>query len=70
MSVRGGRAKLLGIMKDLMVKWDQTTDEWNDPVSREIETRYLEPLDRSVRNAMGAMEQMAQLLERAKRECR
>ena len=69
MSVRAGRTKLLGMMKDLQVKWEQTKSDWNDPMSRELEKTCMEPLERKIRAAAVAMEQMGEVLERARREC-
>ncbi len=70
MSVRAGRTKLLGMMKDLRVKWDKTKSDWNDPMSRELEKTYMEPLERKIRSAVGDMEQMGDVLVKARRECR
>ena len=69
MSVRAGRTKLLGMMKDLQVKWEMTKSDWNDPMSRELEKSCMEPLERRIRSAVGAMEQMGEVLEKARREC-
>ena len=34
MSLAVGRSKLVGALKDLMVKWDRTKESWDDPMSR------------------------------------
>jgi len=68
MSVRASRTKLLGMMKDLQVKWEKTKSDWNDPMSREVEKTCMEPLERRIRAAVLAMEQMGEILEKARRE--
>lgn len=69
MSLSVGKAKLMGSLKDLMVRWEKTTAHWNDPMSADIQQTVLEPLEPKVRAAVTAMEKMGELLARAKREC-
>ena len=69
MSVRASRTRLLGMMKDLQLLWDQTKHQWNDPVSKEVEKQYLVPLERNLKNAVNAMENMSLMLAKARREC-
>lgn len=69
MSVNVGRTKLQTLLKDLQAKWDHAKGEWNDPMSRELEKTHLVPLERKVRAAVAAMEQMGGVLGRARREC-
>ena len=69
MSLSVGRAKLVGSMKDLLVKWEVAKQSWDDPVSREMEQKVLAPLEPKVRAAVVAMEKMAETLAKARREC-
>jgi hypothetical protein len=69
MSLAVGRAKLVGALKDLMTKWEVTRQSWDDPMSRALEDRVLNPLEPKIRAAATAMEKMGEVLARAKREC-
>lgn len=69
MSLAVGRAKLVGALKELMVKWDRTKESWDDPMSQALEERVLEPLEPKIRAAATAMEKMGEVLARAKRDC-
>ena len=69
MSLAVGRSKLVGALKDLMVKWDRTKESWDDPMSRSLQERALNPLEPKVRAAATAMEKMAEILARARRDC-
>ena len=69
MSLAVGRSKLVGSLKDLMVKWDRTKEYWDDPMSRALEQRVLLPLEPKIRAAATAMEKMGEVLARAKRDC-
>lgn len=69
MSLAVGRAKMVGALKELMVKWDRTKETWDDPMSRTLEERVLLPLEPKIRSAATAMEKMGEVLARARREC-
>lgn len=69
MSLAVGRSKLVGALKDLMVKWDRTKESWDDLMSRTLEERVLLPLEPKIRAAATAMEKMGEVLARARREC-
>ena len=64
-----GRAKLNEARKDLFVRWNQTKAHWDDPVSREFERTYLDPLEARLRSALGAMNHMAQVMQRLEQDC-
>jgi hypothetical protein len=69
MSLAVGRSKLVGSLKDLMVKWDRTKEYWDDPMSKALEERVLAPLEPKIRAAATAMEKMGEVLARARRDC-
>ncbi len=70
MSLSASRANLLDAMKDLRHRWDRIREHWDDPVSRDIEEKFLDPLEPRLRNAAHAMSHMGELLARADQECR
>ena len=69
MSVHAGRAKMSRSYKDLMARWDAVTQQWDDPMSRDFHKKHLEPIEPKVRMALGAMEQMTEILQRIRRDC-
>jgi hypothetical protein len=69
MSLSIGKAKLLGSLKDLMLRWDRTKASWDDPMSADLEQTVLEPLEPKVRAAVSAMEKMGEILSKARRDC-
>lgn len=69
MSLTTGRSKLVGSLKDLLVKWEKTRESWSDPVSQDMELKVLSPLDPKVRAAATAMEKIGELLAKARRDC-
>ena len=69
MGVYEGRGQLAKAMKDLMNRWSDATSQWDDAMSKEIETSCLVPLEMDLRNAVGAMEHIAQVIAQVKSEC-
>jgi hypothetical protein len=51
------------------VAWDQAKQSWDDPASRSLEKHHLEPLESTVRAALGALDLMNEVLERVRRDC-
>lgn len=69
MSMTSARSNLLGAMKELTVRWDRIKEQWDDPVSRDIEKDFIEPLEPRIRSTASAMNQMGETLMTAIREC-
>ena len=69
MSMATAKAQLTKATKLLVLKWDNANDHWNDPVSRSMEKKHINPLQDSVRSSMIAMETMGELIARAQQEC-
>jgi hypothetical protein len=70
MGLYEGRGALSKGLKDLMLRWQTTKTDWNDVVAKQFEETYLEPLETSLRAAVSAMDQMAQVLSRVDRDCK
>ena len=69
MSLGSSRTRLMGALKELQVRWDRAKSTWDDPQSRDFESRHLVPLEPTIRHAVTAMEKMEAILARARREC-
>lgn len=69
MSVPSARAKLKDSYRVLMLAWHRATELWDDPVSRALNERHLEPLETTLKSALNAMDAMNEVIERARREC-
>ncbi len=70
MGLYEGRGNLNKSMKDLLIKWDATKQDWSDEVAENFEKDYLAPLEQAVRQAVSTMDQMAQVLSRVDRDCK
>jgi hypothetical protein len=70
MGLYEGRGNLNKGLKDLLVRWQQTREDWDYAVADEFEKLYLEPLQQALRNASSAMDQMAQVMSNVDRDCK
>jgi hypothetical protein len=69
MGVYESRGQLAKLMKELKDKWSATRMDWDDVVSERFEKRFIDPMEADLRNATGAMDQMAMLLGQIRRDC-
>ena len=69
MSVHESRGNLAKAMKELMLRWADTRQSWDDSRSAEFEEKYMRELEANLRSAGSAMDQMAILLSQARRDC-
>jgi hypothetical protein len=56
-------------MKELMGRWNETRSSWDDSVSKAFEEKHLLPMEQDLRNALSAMDHMAQVLSAIRRDC-
>ena len=60
MSVETAKVKLTSSIRDLRVRWDETTDQWKDSASQAFEKDFISPFELEVRSSIKAMETMAE----------
>lgn len=56
--------------KQLQERWHETQETWNDPVSKEFQAKFLEPILPELRIALTAAQELSELLNRAEQFCR
>ncbi len=64
-----GAAKLADAMKNLQMRWEGTKEQWQDAACRRFEEVHLAPLEPQVHLTLDAVTRLADVLERAQREC-
>lgn len=69
MGMHEGRAQLAEAMKQLHRRWLDAQFSWNDSRSKDFQENVLQPLEKDIRAALGAMDQMAALLSRIQQDC-
>jgi hypothetical protein len=68
MGMHEGRAQSAKAMKDLAMRWSDTKVQWNDATTKAFEARFLTNLEMDFRQALGAMDQMSQVLMKIRRD--
>ena len=69
MSMSASKTRLAGITKELLLKWDQTKDNWRDVKSQEFERKYLAELAASVDKTITVIEQLDKLIAKVRSDC-
>lgn len=68
-SLAGGQGQLRGAVDMLDIAWQRTAAGWDDAVRSGFEEERLEPLFKVATAAFDAIQQMADVLNAAKRHC-
>jgi len=69
MGVYEARGSLAKGMKDLLLRWGETKNDWNDAASMRFEKEFIFALEQDLRSAVAAMDHMAVLLQQARHDC-
>jgi hypothetical protein len=69
MSVRASRTQLATLTRELMSRWEQVKNHWQDEQSREFEAKYLEPLQIQVAATLTALDKLDQLITKVRSDC-
>ncbi len=69
MGVHESRGNLAKAYKELMNRWLETRQSWDDARAEEFEQKYLRELEADLRTAGSAMDQMGILINQARRDC-
>lgn len=63
-----GAAALRRSLKELILVWDEASEEWNDSVSEAVFKEHIEPMAPIVKGALDAVGRMRTLLHEAQRD--
>lgn len=69
MSALSSKAKMQLALKDFETKWRQLSESWDDPASRALAKRFIDPLHDRIRQAVSALDKVTEAQSRARREC-
>ena len=64
-----GAGQLTRAANKLRERWADTKNHWNDENSRQLEEHHLQPLVPQIQMTLAALQRLAEVLERAEREC-
>jgi hypothetical protein len=69
MSLMDSRAILSRAAKELFLRWEDMKIIWSDAQSQEFEKVYLSQIEQDVRSALGALDQMGQVVQSIESDC-
>ena len=69
MALSTGSSKLSLTLKELRLRWEETKNHWNDPVSQAFDDNHIGPLEAQVIATLRGIDRLAQVLTRAQSEC-
>jgi len=69
MGVDYSRTRLQQTLKELMLRWEKAREDWDDQVSQDFQETYLDLLEPKVKATVDAMEEMAEILGKLRRDC-
>lgn len=69
MSMAGSKARVVGLTKELILKWDETKNYWRDAKAQEFERKYLQELFIGVDKTVTIVEKLDELLKKARKDC-
>jgi hypothetical protein len=69
MSLSDSKARMNAAHRDLMNALYKVSEAWRDDTARAFRERSVEPIDRSLRAAMNALDAMDETLRRVRNEC-
>ena len=69
MSMAGSKARLVGLTKELSLKWEDTKNYWRDAKAAEFERKYLTELFAGVDKTITVVEKLDELLKKVQKDC-
>jgi hypothetical protein len=68
-SVAGQRTRLMGVTKELALRWEETKNHWRDAKGEEFERRYMQELVARMDKTLGVMSKLDELLNKVRNDC-
>lgn len=69
MTDHGASARLDALTRELLNRWRQTREHWNDAKAREFEERFIHPLETAVKVTVSGVENLEQTMNKMRRDC-
>jgi hypothetical protein len=69
MNLSGEKGRLVGLTRELTLRWAETKNFWRDAKSEEFERRYMAELAASVNRTVAIVEKLDELLKKVRSDC-
>jgi hypothetical protein len=64
-----GAGRIRHALENLETVWNETSDQWNDAVSRRFREYHLDPMVPKLKLALDAIARMSLLMDEVERDC-
>ena len=69
MNLSGNKGRLIGLTRDILLRWQETKNFWRDAKSEEVERRFMAELDASVNRTVLIVDKLDELLKKVRSDC-
>ena len=69
MNLSGNKGRLVGLTRDVSLRWAETKNHWRDAKSEEFERRFMVELGASVNRTVTILEKLEELLKKVRSDC-
>ncbi|HEX9047558.1 MAG TPA: hypothetical protein VF988_11070 [Verrucomicrobiae bacterium] len=69
MNLSGNKGRIVGLTRDLGLRWEDTKNYWRDAKSDEFERRFMVELGANVNRTITILEKLEELLKKVRSDC-
>jgi len=69
MNLNGNKSRILGLTKEISLRWEETRNHWHDAKGAEFDRRFMQELFARVNKASAAIEKLEELCKRIRKDC-
>jgi len=69
MSLSGNKGRLVGLTREITLRWDETKVHWRDAKSDEFDRHFMQELNANVSRAVLIVEKLDELLKKVRSDC-
>jgi hypothetical protein len=69
MNLTGNKGRMTGLTREIMLKWADTKNYWQDAKSREFESRHMVELMGNMDRAIIIVDKLEALLKKVRSDC-
>ena len=69
MNLSGNKGRLVGLTREILLRWEETKTHWHDPRSEEFERRFIQELSASVNRTVLIVEKLDEVLKKVRSDC-
>jgi hypothetical protein len=69
MNLSGNKSRLVGLTREISLRWAETKNHWRDARSEEFDRRFMAELDASVSRTVLILDKLDELLKKVRSDC-